>query len=205
LENGTVGSFLKEHFQCEIVAPGDIFRRIRKEDSKLGESVREQLKDGGYCSDELTCEIILDEIVKLDGKPFILDGFPRTMAQYDFVKAHMTVDYYICLDAPYEALVQSSANRIFCAKCNKVWSKLREENDCCPFSSENWIRRFDDAPDIYLKRYAIYQEFTQPIIDVVSKLPNNISLQSLNNPNVNSELLERIELLENFLPASISR
>lgn len=192
---GTVGAFLKEQFDCEIITPGDIYRRLREEESELGQIVRHHLKDGGYCPDDLTNRIILEEATRLNGKNFILDGFPRTIAQYDFLNQNMVVDCFLCFNAPYEMLLTASMNRIQCSGCNKVWSRLMNEQDCCSCTPKNWRHRFDDSAEMYPKRYAVYQELTQPIIDIVSKLPNCIALQSLNNPNVISEALERINAL----------
>jgi adenylate kinase family enzyme len=72
---------------------------------------------------------------------------------------------------------------------------LLNENDCCDCQPKNWKYRFDDSEEMYPKRYAVYQELTQPIVDQVLKLPNCITLQSLNNPNVTTEVLERINAL----------
>lgn len=189
---GTIGSLLSERFGCQIITPGDIYRRLREEDSELGNLVRESLKDGGYCPDSLTNKIMLEEANKVDAG-MILDGYPRTMVQFDALMEHFDVHSFLCFDAPYENLKHCATNRVQCSSCNKVWSKLYNESDCCGCTNRTWKERFDDSEDMYPKRFEVYLDLTAPIINAVEGLSNYHKFQSLGNPNIVAEVMEWIK------------
>ena len=100
---GTIGALLKNEYQSEIITPGDIYRRLREEDSELGTLVRESLKDGGYCPDYLTNQIILTESKKLNDSnvKITLDGYPRTVIQLEYLLENFDVKYFIHLNASF--------------------------------------------------------------------------------------------------------
>lgn len=186
---GTIGSMLYEVLGIPMIMPGDIYRRLREEDSELGHLVRESLKDGGYCPDSLTNKIILEEAKKLAPQGVILDGYPRTMAQFEYLMDNFEVKNWLCFDAPYEDLIHAATNRIQCSSCGKVWSKLMDENKCCSCPDRIWKERFDDSVALYPKRYEVYSELTSPIIRRVEGLSNYKHFQSLGNPEIISEVL----------------
>jgi adenylate kinase family enzyme len=186
---GTIGAALQKKFDYPSIIPGDIYRRIREEQTELGEMVRDALKDGGYCPDWLTNKIMIEEGSKMN-KPFILDGYPRTESQFQHLIENFEVSYYLHFDAPFEQLIKAATNRIQCNKCMKVWSKLLSLDECCECKNKEWKERFDDSAEMYPKRYETYNLLTQPIISMVEKLPNYKKFQNLNNPNVFDEVLE---------------
>ena len=118
---GTIGSLLKERFGYPSIIPGDIYRRIRDEQSDLGELVRESLKDGGYCPDSLTNRIMLEEGEKLQHQAFILDGYPRTMVQFEYLMKNFNIGGFLHFDAPFEDLIIAATNRVQCNGCGKIW------------------------------------------------------------------------------------
>jgi len=190
---GTIGSMLFEKLGCPIITPGDIYRRLREEDSDLGHLARESLKDGGYCPDFLTNEIILEETRKLVPKGVILDGFPRTMVQFDYLMENFNVQNFLYFDAPYESLIHAATNRVQCSSCGKIWSKIMNEDDCCRCIGRVWKERFDDSAEMYPKRYEVYMDLTSPIINTVETLDNYKKFQSLGNPKIITEVLEWIK------------
>jgi len=192
---GTIASFLKTKFDCETITPGDIYRRLRDEDSELGVLVKEALKDGGYCPDELTNAIITKEALDtlMRGKSIILDGFPRTLTQFQYLNDNFSVKVFLHLDAPYEMLMQAATNRIQCAMCDKTWSKTMPEDECCDCRPKIWKERFDDSAEMYPKRFETYQNLSAPIIDAVKMFDNYKKIQNLGNPQVNAQVLEWLE------------
>lgn len=193
---GTIGSLLNKKFGYPSIIPGDIYRRIRDEQSDLGNLVRDSLKDGGYCPDYLTNRIMGEEGDKLKSQPFIFDGYPRTMSQYECLIDNFEIGSFLHLDSPFEDLIQAAMNRIQCEGCGKIWSKLMNENNCCDCESHNWKERFDDSAEMYPKRYETYMSLTAPIIKAVENLPNYKKFQSLGNPNITAEVLEFVNSLK---------
>lgn len=193
---GTIGSLLKERLGYPSIIPGDIYRRIRDEQSDLGNLVRESLKDGGYCPDSLTNRIMLEEGEKLQHQAFILDGYPRTMVQFEYLMENFDVGGFLHFDAPFEDLIVAAINRVQCNGCGKIWSKLMNENTCCDCESHSWKERFDDSAEMYPKRYETYLSLTAPIIKAVENLPNYKKFQSLGNPKITAEVLEYVSSLK---------
>ncbi len=190
---GTIGSFLSHKYLKTIITPGDIYIRLREEDSELGHLVKDALKDGGYCPDYLTNQIISEEANK-SAFGIILDGYPRTMTQFEYLTEHFDVKHYIHLDAPYDVLVEAAMNRIQCSVCNKIWSAVFREEDCCSCQERTWKKRFDDDKSIYPKRYENYVELTSPIIESVKDLKNYKKILNFNNPNVFTEIQDWVKL-----------
>ncbi|MCJ0700408.1 adenylate kinase [Frigoribacterium faeni] len=87
---GTQASAIAEAYGIPAVSTGDIFRANVKNETELGLKVKAILAAGDYVPDSLTNELISDRLEQSDAaEGFLLDGYPRTMAQVDFLDAHL--------------------------------------------------------------------------------------------------------------------
>jgi len=87
---GTQASAIAEAYGIPAVSTGDIFRANVKNETELGLKVKAILAAGDYVPDSLTNELISDRLAQSDAaEGFLLDGYPRTMAQVDFLDAHL--------------------------------------------------------------------------------------------------------------------
>lgn len=189
---GTTASFLEKEFNIKPVSPGNIFKKIRNENSELSKLVIESTKDGGLCPDWLTNEIVKTEslnLIKLGAKSITLDGFPRTKQQLDFLNNNFDVELFVYSSTHWMTLRKMATNRRNCKTCNKVFSintipACSDSNSGCALISEqNWETRWDDHPDFFAKRYKTYKKETLPVIQEVSKYSNFIKLDLFNEEN----------------------
>ena len=127
---GTIAEALHEKFLWNIVTPGDIYRRLREEDSEIGAVVRDALEKYHHCPDELTNRIVhemVQEQLSIGhalgiSNRFVLDGYPRSLEQLVYMDQNYDVAAFLHIDAPFELLLDASINRRYCKGCNKVFS-----------------------------------------------------------------------------------
>jgi adenylate kinase family enzyme len=127
---GTIAGLLQERYRWSIITPGDIYRKLREEDSEIGAIVRETLEKYHHCPDDLTNRIVhesaqqvLDITNALESKVrFVLDGYPRSFEQLDYLDQHYDVAAFLHIDAPFDLLLEASINRRYCKGCGKVFS-----------------------------------------------------------------------------------
>lgn len=172
---GTICKILSNRTNSPVVAPGEIYRQLREQNTELGKLVKESLKGGGICPNHLTNQIVYDESVILTNSGFrgvVLDGYPRSVEQLDFLQEKYDCGFYLHLDAPYEKLLKASVNRRKCPVCDSVFSLLRENSFCGCVPESKWITRWDDSAEFFEKRYKTYLEITSPIIERVKYLKN---------------------------------
>ena len=87
---GTQASRIAEHYAIPAISTGDIFRAMKTADTPLARQVRDIMASGGYVSDEITNEIVADRLAQADcGPGFLLDGYPRTLAQVETLDAFL--------------------------------------------------------------------------------------------------------------------
>lgn len=183
---GTTASRLQEDFKIKSLSPGEIFKNIRSQENELANLVIESTKDGGLCPDWLTNKIVEHESKKIieNGYTSIsLDGYPRTIEQLEYLNTHFDVKLFVHANSDYNTLEKMITNRRNCKTCKKVFSKNLSfscgEQDklyCAANSEANWEIRWDDNPELFQKRYTVYEKQTLPIIEKVCNLKNYMKL-----------------------------
>ena len=144
---GTQAARLKEHLQVPHISTGDLLRAEVAAGSKLGLAAKEVMARGELVSDEILLGMLEDRFSRPDTKGgFILDGYPRNLAQADALdgllqRIGQPMDYAVQLDVPQELLVERIAGR---AKAEG---------------------RADDAPDAVRKRLQVYENQTAPVVE----------------------------------------
>ena len=163
---GTQALKIAERYNIKHVSTGDIFRENIKKGSELGKKVVEFTNSGALVPDEITNEIVKDALGKIDGG-FILDGYPRSTSQAEFLSKIVEIDFVINLDLSDEDAVNRIASRRVCAKCgagfNVLTLKPRREG-VCDVCGGHLIQREDDKPEAIKKRLETYHKNTEPIL-----------------------------------------
>ncbi|MDO4786313.1 MAG: nucleoside monophosphate kinase, partial [Fretibacterium sp.] len=132
---GTQAAFLKERCGCVHVSTGDIFRKNLKEETPLGLLAREYMDKGALVPDEVVLKMVSERLLEPDVKSgFLLDGFPRTIAQAEFLDAFLGerdlgLDVVILFDIEDEVLVRRLSNRRTCRSCGGIFNLLTLEGD----------------------------------------------------------------------------
>jgi adenylate kinase len=182
---GTMAQKIYDTYSYPYVAPGNIFKSMRSEDTELANLVRESCKDGGLCPNWLTNKVVLEESKKLidSGAEYItLDGFPRTLDQLDFLLENYDIKYFLHSSTHYMTMMRMVINRRNCKVCKNVFSVLNPVCHCETMPDPlEWEKRWDDTPEFFAKRYQVFKKETLPVIEAVKSFENYIKLDLIKN------------------------
>lgn len=170
---GTQAVNLAEKLQVPHISTGDIFRSNIKGGTPLGKLAKEYIDKGALVPDEVTIGIVKDRLQQEDCKVgFILDGFPRTIAQaesLDGILAEMgtSLDYVLDLYVPDEVIIKRLSGRRVCPECNMSYhvdfsEQARQGN--CEACGAKLIQREDDREETIINRLKTYHSQTEPLI-----------------------------------------
>lgn len=170
---GTYASRLQAKLGVDVIAMGDIFREIMKEDSALGRKVKEYVEKGLLVPDDVVIEVLKQRLAKVPkDKGFILDGFPRTIEQANALDKIVKVDVVILLIVPEWIVVERLSTRRICRKCSEVYNvrylKPKVEGVCDKCGGELY-QRSDDTAEVIKDRIKVYEKQTRPILQHYKK------------------------------------
>ncbi len=167
---GTQSTMLKERFEFNHLSTGDMLREAISSGSELGVLVKNIIDEGKLVSDDIMINLIKDKLSNLGGKPFILDGFPRTLNQAKALEDLLTKDYeVIYLDLSEEEAVGRILGRLTCS-CGKSYNlnvdalKPKVEG-ICDGCGASLIKRGDDNAESFKVRYKSFIDNTKPLLD----------------------------------------
>lgn len=163
---GTQAVLIAGEYNVPHISTGDILRRNIKDGTPLGLKAKSYIESGGLVPDDVVIGLVEDRLKQDDCKNgYILDGFPRTIAQAEALDKVARIDMAINIDVPFELIVERLSGRRVCA-CGETYhvSTLEGSNVCKRCGSELFIRE-DDKPETVKNRLKVYQEQTQPLID----------------------------------------
>ena len=175
---GTQAKKIAAEYSIPHVSTGDIFRANIKEGTELGIKAKSYIDSGNLVPDEVTIAMLLDRIHQNDCKKgFVLDGFPRTIAQAVSLgealdKLGEKIDYAVEVDVPDSAILNRMSGRRVCLSCGATYhiefTPPTKENVCDSCEHELVIRD-DDKPETVKKRLEVYHELTSPLVDYYDK------------------------------------
>jgi adenylate kinase len=149
------------------ISTGDILREAVANGTELGRIAKATMDAGKLVSDDVMVGIVRERLQRADTMPgFVLDGFPRTVAQAQALDAMMNGrGPLIVLDftVPCEELVRRLAQRRVCGKCG--WTTAADGETACARCGGAMIQRSDDASDVVRKRLQVYERDTKPLFD----------------------------------------
>lgn len=163
---GTQAAMIAEEFKVPHISTGDILRRNMKEGTPLGLKAKAFVESGGLVPDEVVIGLVEDRLSQEDCKNgYILDGFPRTIAQAEALDKVARIDLAINIDVPFETIIDRLGGRRVCV-CGETYhvSMLNGETTCKRCGKELFIRD-DDKPATVKNRLKVYSDQTQPLID----------------------------------------
>lgn len=172
---GTQAELVVEKYHIPHISTGDILREIAKEDSEIGNYVKETMASGGLVKDDITYQLIEDRLNKDDCKKgFIIDGFPRNIDQayqYDKIldKLGYEVGNVILINIDRKTLEKRITGRRICENCNAIYN-INDENSSpkqesiCDECGGKLYQRTDDNLESFNTRYETYLSKTEPII-----------------------------------------
>jgi len=175
---GTQTGSLIETYRIPAIATGDMLRAQRRAGTALGEQVKSSMDRGELVSDDLMIAIIRERLQKPDAKDgFILDGFPRTVAQAEALDATLDqlgrrVDAVIYLRVSRQVLIDRLSHRYSCRSCDAVYNftpKQALQVPRCSVDGGELYQRPDDRPEIVAHRIDVFLTHTAPLIDYYTR------------------------------------
>ncbi len=175
---GTQAKKIAAEYSIPHISTGDIFRANIKEGTELGVKAKSYIDSGNLVPDEITIAMLLDRIHQDDCKKgFVLDGFPRTIAQAVSLgealdKLGEKIDYAVEVDVPDSAILSRMSGRRVCLSCGSTYhiefTPPTKEN-VCDSCEHDLVIRDDDKPETVKKRLEVYHELTSPLVDYYDK------------------------------------
>jgi adenylate kinase len=167
---GTYASRLQSQLGVDVIAMGDIFREILKEDSQMGKKVKGYVEKGLLVPDDIVIKVLKQRLAKIPkGKGFILDGYPRTVEQAKALEKIAKIDVIILLMVPDWIIIERLSTRRICKNCGTVYNTrfLKPKVDMiCDKCGGPLYQRSDDTPEVIKKRLHVYEEQTRPILQL---------------------------------------
>ncbi len=170
---GTQAKMLTEKFSIPQISTGDILRAAVKDGTPMGRKAKEFMDAGGLVPDDVVVGIVRDRLQEADcDQGFILDGFPRTVAQADALQTSLQemgkeLDRVISLAVDAEALVERLTGRRTCKQCGRGYHVKFDppgEAGICDVCGGALFQRDDDQEETIRKRLQVYAEQTAPLI-----------------------------------------
>ena len=189
---GTLSKRLQDDFAYTHISTGDMLREAINAHTPLGDIVNNIMAKGELVSDEIVINLISEKLVSSKGKPFILDGFPRTLKQaekLDELLNSLNTEYLtIYLDLPKEEALRRIVGRLTCS-CGKTYNTLianlkPQKEGICDVCGKTLLKREDDNEESFLIRYTNYMKNTQPIIDYYLKNNHLIKVDANKDSNL---------------------
>ena len=173
---GTQCVRLSRHYVVPHISTGDMLRAAVREGSELGLMAKQIMDDGGLVGDEVMIGLVDERLRKPDAdtRGYILDGFPRTVAQAEALSRITTdrpIHVVIDLDVPREIVLERLSARRVCRDCGTNYTAGAEERKpwICDVCGGDVQQRADDTPDSVNRRLDLYETQTAPLIEHYSK------------------------------------
>ncbi len=165
---GSLAVKVAEDYKIPHISTGDIFRANIKAQTPLGVKVKAIIDSGSLVSDELTFDLVKDRLAQDDCKNgFILDGFPRTIAQADLLSGLLTEVAVVNFDIKDEIVIKRLSTRRVCKSCGANYNVLTlppKKEGVCDSCGGEIIQRDDDRQESIMHRMDVYREQTEPLI-----------------------------------------
>lgn len=164
---GTQALLIAKKYSLSRIATGDILREAISSSTQYGLKAKGYMDRGVLVPDDLVNGILRD---KLQNTPdgYIIDGYPRTVEQADFLQSIAEVERVIYFDASEELLVERIVNRRVCPKCNAVYNTQDSPpkvDGKCDNDGTELIHRTDDVEEITRERIKTFWEKTAPLVE----------------------------------------
>jgi adenylate kinase len=170
---GTQAARLQEDFRLPYVATGDILRAAVKDGTPLGRKAEEYMKAGDLVPDDVIIAVILEAIQNPEaGDGFLLDGFPRTIAQGEALEEKLdevgrSLTAVLLIEVPDDEIVRRLSGRRVSAsgRVYHIETDPPKAEGVCDVDGSELVQREDDKPETIRNRLKVYHQQTAPLID----------------------------------------
>ena len=171
---GTQAAKLVAKYGIPQISTGDMFRMAVLSGSELGKAAKLCMESGKLVPDEVTIGIVRERLGKADcAKGFILDGFPRTVAQAEALKVILadlgkSLTCVLNVNVPSSELIERAIGRRICKACGATYhikfnAPIKE--NICDICGGELYQRADDTAETMANRLRVYEASTRPLIE----------------------------------------
>lgn len=170
---GTQGKLIAEKYHIPQISTGDILREAVSNGLALGLKAKAYMARGEFVPDEVVNGIVEDRLMQRNyEKGFLLDGFPRTVAQAEALqrmlgKRGLAIDHVINIEIEMEELINRLKGRRTCSRCGVMYHLLfnpPKKEGICDTCGGSLYQRDDDKEETIRSRLDIYSQQTRPVI-----------------------------------------
>ena len=169
------------------ISTGDILREAVQTGTEIGRRAKAIMDRGELVSDEVMIGIVGERLGRADAQAgFILDGFPRTVAQAAALDGLMAGrDPLIVIDivVPESELVRRLSTRMICASCGHNAPIADGSQTLCSLCGGQLVQRADDSQAVVLERLKIYRANTKPLVDFYQSRPTFRTINGAQGPD----------------------
>jgi adenylate kinase len=178
---GTQAKLIVERYGIPQISTGDLLRDHVARGTELGKKAKAIMERGELVSDELVCGMVEERLSRPDcGRGFILDGFPRTVAQAQWLdqvlatkvfenQAHRRLQpVVINIAVGYNQLLKRLTGRRSCPTCGRIYNVYFQPPrvaDLCDVDGAKLMTRRDDCEEVISERLKAYERQTLPLAD----------------------------------------
>jgi adenylate kinase len=185
---GTQAARLARQYAIPHISTGDILREAVRSGSPLGREVGALIASGALVGDGLITDLVRDRLSQPDARGgWLLDGFPRTVAQAQALDDMMGSTRLIValIQVDDEEIVRRLGSRRVCTSCRLTQSASQlgdSQAEACPYCGGTLVRRDDDDAETVRRRLATYAAFAAPVIKYYRQRPTFIGIDGLRPP-----------------------
>ena len=166
---GTYAKILSEKYNIPRISTGDLFREAIRDETELGKKIKDCVSRGDLVPDEIVIKLVKERLEKEDCQNgFLLDGFPRTIAQAEAMGKFKKVDTILNFVASDEVILSRLGGRRTCRECGAIFH-VREippkVEGICDLCRGKLYQRADETPEAIKNRLRVYRKKTKPVID----------------------------------------
>jgi len=193
---GTQAVMLSKKMKLPHISTGDLFRENISKKTDIGVKAQKYIQEGKLVPDEIVIAMLFSRISDKDCKNgYILDGFPRSIAQAEALKPLIAKNrlLVINIEIPDSILMERITGRISCAQCKTPFHKTfnaPKQTGICDYCGGKLTQRPDDTEEVFKQRLKIYYDQTKPLIDFYQKQSN--VFYSVDGNNTQNVVLEEI-------------
>ncbi|MEM3085564.1 MAG: adenylate kinase [Halobacteria archaeon] len=187
---GTQARRLAAHFGVKAIATGDLLREAVRKGTPLGKEAKGFMDRGQLVPDDLLVRLVKEQLDGLEG--FILDGFPRTVAQAAALDKIAPDAVAVRIRVAPDVLVGRLGGRRVCPRCNAVYHLVSGPPNApglCDRCSTPLIQREDDRPEVVRKRQEVYAAETAPVVE---RFERTHRLQTVDGEGAPDAIFQRI-------------
>jgi adenylate kinase len=172
---GTQAEQITKKYGIPTISTGDIFRKNLADGTDLGKQAKAYMERGELVPDDLVVGLVVDRLHEDDTQNgYLLDGFPRTIAQADALERVLAgqgerIDRVIYIDTPRDVLIKRIAGRRVCEACGKIYQlsgRFAPQTDgICDRCNGKIVQRSDDTEETAKNRVDVYNKQTKPLVE----------------------------------------